>query len=88
MKLRDRSLVPCLAAAVALGCESGRRWRKSRPRNAIAAYTGLHAAAAKGDAAEIERPAAGGADVNARDGHGRTPLMVAAFHRQHAAARR
>jgi ankyrin repeat protein len=48
----------------------------------VAAYTGLHAAAAKGDATEVARLAAAGADADARDGHGRTPLMVAA-HRRH-----
>jgi len=53
----------------------------------IAAYTGLHAAAAKGDAAEIARLAAAGADVNKRDGRGRTPLMVAAHGRHVAAAK-
>lgn len=53
----------------------------------IAAYSGLHAAAAKGDATEIKRLAAAGGDINARDGHGRTPLMVAAFQRHLAAAR-
>jgi ankyrin repeat protein len=53
----------------------------------IAAYRGLHAAAAKGDAAEIKRLAATGGDLNARDGQGRTPLMVAAFHRHIPAAR-
>jgi ankyrin repeat protein len=44
----------------------------------LAAYGGLHDAAAKGEVAEIERLAAAGADLNARDGHGRTALMVAA----------
>jgi ankyrin repeat protein len=44
----------------------------------IAAYSGLFAAAARGDASEISRLAAAGADVNARDGHQRTPLHVAA----------
>jgi hypothetical protein len=59
------------------------------PPNApeIAAYTGLHAAAAKGDAAEIARLAAAGADPDARDGHGRTPLMVAAHGRHIGAAK-
>jgi hypothetical protein len=42
----------------------------------IAAYTGLHAAAAKGDADEIARLVKAGANINARDAHGRTPLMV------------
>jgi ankyrin repeat protein len=53
----------------------------------VAAYAGLHAAAARGDAAEIARQAAAGADLNARDGHGRTPLMVAAHGRHIGAAR-
>ncbi|HEX8167012.1 MAG TPA: ankyrin repeat domain-containing protein [Beijerinckiaceae bacterium] len=53
----------------------------------VAAYRGLHAAAARGDAEEARRLAAGGADVNARDGNGRTPLHVAAFHGHVAAAR-
>ncbi len=53
----------------------------------VAAYTGLHAAAAKGDAAEIERLVKAGAQVDARDGHKRTPLHVA-VHRRHAAAAR
>jgi ankyrin repeat protein len=45
----------------------------------IAAYTGLHAAAQKGDVAKLNRLLAAGAAVNARDGHGRTPLHVATF---------
>ena len=45
----------------------------------IAQYTGVLAAAARGDAAEIKKLAAGGADLNGRDGYGRTPLHVATF---------
>jgi ankyrin repeat protein len=44
-----------------------------------AQYTGLLAAAGRGDAAEIERLVARGAKVDVRDGYGRTPLHVAAY---------
>ena len=43
----------------------------------VARYTGLHAAAHKGDIAEIERLIAAKTDLNARDPYGRTPLHVA-----------
>jgi ankyrin repeat protein len=52
-----------------------------------AAYRGLLAAAARGDAAEIERLAAGGARPDVRDGHGRTPLHVAVYGGHHRAMR-
>ncbi|MCW5610113.1 MAG: ankyrin repeat domain-containing protein [Rubrivivax sp.] len=51
-----------------------------------AAYTGLHAAAWRGDAEAIRRGATPAA-LAVRDGHGRTPLHVATFVRQHAALR-
>lgn len=53
------------------------------------AYTGLHAAAARGDAAEIKRVLAGAqaVQVDARDGYERTPLHVAAYGRHHDAMR-
>lgn len=47
-----------------------------------AAYAGLHAAAFRGDADEVRRLLAAGADANSRDAHSRTPLHVAA-HRGH-----
>ena len=50
-----------------------------------AAYRGLHAAAAKGDAAEIARLIAAGEKADAVDGNRRTPLHVAA-HLGHQAA--
>ena len=53
----------------------------------IAAYRGLHAAAARGDAGEIENLVRAGTTIDARDNHGRTPLHVAAFMRKQDAAR-
>jgi ankyrin repeat protein len=44
----------------------------------IAAYRGLHAAAASGDLPALTKALQHGADINARDGHGRTALLVAA----------
>ncbi len=52
----------------------------------LSSYSGLHAAAAKGDIAEIERLAASG-KVDIRDSHDRTPLHVAAFMSKQDAAR-
>ncbi len=43
----------------------------------VARYSGLHAAAHRGDVAEIERLIAAKTDLNARDPYGRTPLHVA-----------
>ncbi|WP_199092227.1 ankyrin repeat domain-containing protein [Bosea sp. ASV33] len=48
----------------------------------LAAYRGLHAAAASGDVAAIRRLARAGEKLDARDGNGRTPLHVAAFRGQ------
>jgi ankyrin repeat protein len=52
----------------------------------VAAYTGLHAAAAKGDTVEIARLLKSGATVDARDGFARTPLHVAIYRSQGPAA--
>jgi ankyrin repeat protein len=52
-----------------------------------AAYTGLFAAAARGDSAAITQLVKQGADVNARDGYGRTALHVAAYASQPGAMR-
>ncbi len=58
------------------------------PRAAeAAAYTGLHAAAHKGDVTQLQRLVASGASLNATDAHGRTPLHVATFARQREAVR-
>ena len=50
-------------------------------------YSGLFAAAVRGDAGEITKLAAAGANVKARDAYGRTPLHVAAFAGKHDAMR-
>ena len=51
------------------------------------AYGGLFAAANTGDVAAIVKLIGGGAAVDARDGHGRTPLHVAAYAGRHDAMR-
>jgi ankyrin repeat protein len=48
-----------------------------------ARYSGLHAAAHRGDVTEIRK----GGNVDARDAYGRTPLHVATFARQRVAIR-
>ena len=51
------------------------------------AYTGLFAAAGQGEVDVIRRLLASGENVEARDGHGRTPLHVAAYAKQREAMR-
>ncbi len=50
-------------------------------------YTGFHAAATRGDIESIERLVSAGEGIDSPDRHGRTPLMVAAYKRNHAAAK-
>lgn len=52
-----------------------------------ASYTGLLAAASRGDTARIETLAARGETPDVRDAHGRTPLHVAAYGGHHLAMR-
>lgn len=54
---------------------------------AIAAYTGLHAAAHRGDVSAVVRLAATRSALRQVDGHGRTPLHVATFARQREAVK-
>src|SRR5262245_11396176 len=53
----------------------------------IIAYRGLHAAAAKGDLTALRETLRSKPDLNARDGHGRTPLHVATHFRERAIMR-
>jgi ankyrin repeat protein len=74
-----------LAAAVALAALPAAAQVGPTPPE-IAGYTGLHAAAQRGDVDGIRRLAAATpAALAARDGHGRTPVHVAAFARQREA---
>jgi len=50
-------------------------------------YTGLHAAAARGDVSDIEKRIKAGENKEATDSRQRTPLHVAAFQKKHDAAR-
>ncbi len=76
-----------LALAAALVLTTGAYAQVPPTAAELAAYTGLHAAAARGEAGEITRLAAGGADPNGRDRYRRTPLHVAAYRRQPGALR-
>ena len=51
----------------------------------VQAYQGLHRAAWRGDLPQLKALIAGGADLEARDGLGRTPLHVATHARQREA---
>lgn len=53
----------------------------------LRAYGGLHAAAARGDVADIEKRIASAEDKEAVDARRRTPLHVAVYQKQHDAAR-
>ncbi|MGD9945737.1 MAG: ankyrin repeat domain-containing protein [Burkholderiaceae bacterium] len=75
-----------LALSIALGSVTAQAQVAPAAAEA-AAYTGLHAAAQKGDVAGILRLAASGAALNATDGHGRTALHVATFAGQRDAIR-
>ena len=62
-------------------------WAQVPPSAAeVARYSGLHAAAQRGDVAQIQRLATA-ATVNTVDSYGRTPLHVASFAKQREAIR-
>ena len=76
-----------LALATALACATPAQAQVPPTAAETAAYQGLHAAAARGDVPRLTQLIAARADVNARDGYGRTPLHVATYARQAEAIR-
>lgn len=72
-----------MAALLAVAALAGPTQAQVAPSAAEAArYTGLHAAAHKGDLVQLKKLLDSGASVNARDPFGRTPVHVATFARQ------
>jgi len=69
-----------LALTVCIGMAPAGASGQTAPSAAeLASYGGLHAAAASGSVEAIQRLAREGADLDARDPNGRTPVHVAAF---------
>src|SRR5262249_59386639 len=80
----------CLAVVVLVATQfGGTASFAQRPptERELRIYAGLHDAAARGDVVEIERLIREDEKPNIQDANSRTPLHVAAFLRQHAAAR-
>jgi len=76
----EKSIVFSVVVAVLIVVSDCAAMAQRAPSQAeIAAYEGLHRAAHEGDIMSIERLVSEGADVNVRDGAGRTPAHVAAF---------
>ncbi len=77
-----------LAIALAWGAAAPAAYAQVPPSSSeLKAYQGLHAAAARGDLAALQRLSTSKAVLEARDAQGRTPLHVATFARQAEAVR-
>ncbi len=74
------------ASSLGMGTEPGEAQTPPTAEE-IAAYRGLHGAAARGDAAELRQLLAAGSPPDSRDARGRTALHVAAFASRLDAAR-
>jgi len=85
---RPRAGSRCASAAIVLALAVAAAQAQVAPSTSeAAAYTGLHAAAWKGDVAAIETGGANPAALEARDRNGRTPLHVATFAKKPDAVR-
>jgi uncharacterized protein len=67
-----------ITAALCAGLGASALAQTAPSASELARYQGLHAAAATGDVARLRQAIQSGAALNARDGHGRTALHVAA----------
>jgi hypothetical protein len=78
----------CLVCGVVIaGCAATADAQLAPSADEKARYTGLHAAAVRGDVAQIRALTAQGQPSDVTDAHGRTPLHVAAYGGRHAAMR-
>src|SRR5262245_64141218 len=83
-----RRLLRGVVYGVGLLASGAAAWAQTPPsERELRIYAGLHDAAARGDVAEIEQLMAEGEKPNIQDANSRSPLIVAAFLRQSAAAR-
>jgi ankyrin repeat protein len=83
-----RAITFCLVCAAALLCAAAPTHAQQAPTDRdLAVYAGLHAAAANGDVAEIEKLIGEGERPNIQDANSRTPLHVAAFRKHYEAVR-
>ena len=79
--------ISVILAIVSLGGATMGHAQNPPTERELRVYAGLHDAAARGDVAEIEKLIAAGEKPDIQDGNSRTPLHVAVFRHQHAAAR-
>ncbi len=87
MRVLKRPLVIALLAALSSVAAEPVMAQTPPSQSELRTYAGLHAAAAKDDAARIERLIAAGERPDVQDANGRTPLHVATFFGHRAAAR-
>jgi ankyrin repeat protein len=76
-----------IAAGLLLCCSLAVQAQRPPTHQEKPRYTGLLAAAARGDTAQIKALIAKGARPDVRDGYDRTPLHIAAYGKRHEAMR-